>query len=241
MSTADSAVSHESRVAGSHLFLLFVWGTWLAWSAIRPHDYLTWTLEVFPGVLGMAALIALYNRFRFTTLVYMLIVFQCGLLFIGGHYTYAEVPLFNWIRDHFHLARNDYDRVGHFAQGFVPYLIAREVAIRRRVFRSKGWRIFFCVGVCLAISALYELIEWQSAVFGGASANAFLGTQGDPWDTQEDMATALFAALIAEPVMGRLHDRALTALVKTDAPGTRLASVATTNAMEAAEGIGQFE
>ena len=220
MSTAVSAVSQESRVSGSHLFLLFVWAIWLAWSAIRPHDYLTWTLEVFPGVLGMAVLLGIYNRFRFTTLVYTLIVLHCGILFIGGHYTYAEVPLFNWIRDHFHLARNDYDRIGHFAQGFVPYMIAREVAIRRRVFKSWGWRVFFCVAVCLAISALYELFEWQSAVIGGSSADAFLGTQGDPWDTQEDMATALFAALIAEPIMGRFHDRALAVLGKTNAPGT---------------------
>ena len=219
MSTAAPAVSPSSQISRSHLFLLFVWTVWLIWSAIRPHDYLTWTLEVFPGILGMAALLAIYNRFRFTTLVYALIVMHCGILFIGGHYTYAEVPLFNWIRDHFHLMRNDYDRVGHFAQGFVPYVIAREVAIRRRIFKSKGWRIFFCVGVCLAISALYELFEWQAAVIGGSSADAFLGTQGDPWDTQEDMATALVAALIAEPVMGRLHDRALAALARTT-PGT---------------------
>jgi|SRR5215469_12987830 len=220
MSTAASAVSPDTRVPGSHLFLLFAWLIWLAWSAIRPHDRLTWMLEVFPGVVGMAVLLAIYNRFRFTTLVYTLIVLHCGILFVGGHYTYAEVPLFSWIRDHFHLARNDYDRVGHFAQGFVPYMIAREVAIRRRVFRSKGWRIFFCVAVCLAISALYELFEWRSAVIGGSAADAFLGTQGDPWDTQEDMATALFAALIAEPVMGRLHDCALAALGRTSAPGT---------------------
>jgi len=221
MSTAASAVSYDRRIPRVHLWLLFIWAIWLTWSAIRPHDYLTWTLEVFPAVAGMAALIAIYQRFRFTTLLYTLIVLHCGILFVGGHYTYAEVPWFNWIRDHFHLSRNDYDRVGHFAQGFVPYVIAREVAIRRRIFRSSGWRIFFCVAVCLAISALYELIEWQSAVLGGASANAFLGTQGDPWDTQEDMATALFAALIAEPVIGRWHDRALVALAKARAPGTQ--------------------
>jgi len=220
MSTAVTAVPQESRASGSHLFLLFVWTICLAWSAIRPHDYLTWMLEVFPGVVGMLALIAIYNRFRFTTLVYTLIVLHCAILFVGGHYTYAEVPLFNWIRDHFHLARNDYDRVGHFAQGFVPYIIAREIAIRRRIFRTDGWRIFFCIAMCLGISALYELIEWQSAVIGGASANAFLGTQGDPWDTQEDMATALFGAAIAGPVMGRLHNRAMAALAKTNAPGT---------------------
>ena len=220
MSTAASAVPHAARVHGSHLFLLFVCAICLAWSAIRPHDYLTWVLEVFPGVAGMLALISIYNRFRFTTLVYTLIVLHCGILFVGGHYTYAEVPLFNWIRDHFHLARNDYDRVGHFAQGFVPYIVAREVAIRRRIFRTRGWRIFFCIAMCLGISALYELIEWQSAVIGGASANAFLGTQGDPWDTQEDMATALFGAAISGPVLRRLHDRALATLTETNAPGT---------------------
>lgn len=221
MSTAASAVSCDTRIPRVHLLLFFTWAIWLAWSAIRPHDYLTWTLEVSPGVVGMAALIAIYRRFRFTTLLYTLIVLHCGILFVGGHYTYAEVPWFNWIRDHFHFSRNDYDRVGHFAQGFVPYVIAREVAIRRRIFSSSGWRIFFCVAVCLAISALYELLEWQSAVLGGASANAFLGTQGDPWDTQEDMATALFGALIAEPVIGRWHDRALAALAKARAPGTQ--------------------
>ena len=218
MATTVPVLEGESTPR-SHLLLLLVWAVWLVWSAIHPHDYLTWTLEVFPGVLGMAALLAIYNRFRFTTLLYALIVIHCGILFIGGHYTYAEVPLFNWIRDRFHLMRNDYDRVGHFAQGFVPYLIAREVSIRRRVFTSRGWRIFFCIGVCLAISALYELFEWQSAVIGGSSADAFLGTQGDPWDTQEDMATALVAACLAEPVMGRIHDRALNAL-RANAPGT---------------------
>lgn len=220
MSTAAPAYFATARPSRSHLFLLFVWAVWLAWSAIQPHDYPTWVLEVFPGVLGMAALIGTYSRFRFTTLLCTLIVVHCGILFIGGHYTYAEVPLFNWIRDRYHLARNDYDRVGHFAQGFVPYLIAREVTIRRRVFKSKGWRIFFCVAACLGISALYELFEWQSAMIGGSSADAFLGTQGDPWDTQEDIATAFCAALIAEPIMARMHGRALGALTKTQAPDT---------------------
>ena len=220
MGTAASVVSDETRVSGSHLFLLFLWAICLSWSATRPHDYLTWWLEVFPGLAGTAALIAIYNRFRFTTLAYTLIVLHCAILFVGGHYTYAEVPLFNWIRDHFHLVRNDYDRVGHFAQGFVPYIIAREVAIRREIFRTRGWRVFFCIAMCLGISALYELIEWQSAVIGGASANAFLGTQGDPWDTQEDMATALFGAAMAGPVLGRLHDRALGRMARTNAPGT---------------------
>jgi putative membrane protein len=220
MSSASPAVSTANSITRTHLLILFACFAVLAWSAIYPHDYLTWTLEVFPGVLGTAALLAIYNRFRFTTLLYALIGLHCCILFVGGHYTYAEVPLFNWIRDHYHLLRNDYDRVGHFAQGFVPYMIAREITIRRRVFKSKGWRIFFCVAVCLAISALYELFEWQSAVIGKSSADAFLGTQGDPWDTQEDMATALVAALIAEPLLGKVHDRALRALAATNAPGT---------------------
>src|SRR6266404_1947017 len=122
MSTAPPAGFAPRRVLLEHLFLFGMWMIVLLWSSIHPHDYLTWSLEVFPGVLGMAALVALYDRFRFTTLVYTLILLHCAILFVGGHYTYAEVPLFNWIRDHFHLLRNDYDRVGHFAQGFVPYL-----------------------------------------------------------------------------------------------------------------------
>ena len=218
MSTVAPAAFAPNRIPRSHIALLIVWAAWLIWSGIHPHDYTTWMLEVFPGVFGAAALLATYNRFRFTTLLYGLIFLHCGILFTGGHYTYAEVPLFNWIRDHFHFMRNDYDRVGHFAQGFVPYMIAREVSIRRRIFKNNGWRIFFCVAVCLAISALYELFEWQSAVIGGSSADAFLGTQGDPWDTQKDMATAFVGALVAEPLMGRWHNRALAVLQKHRKP-----------------------
>src|SRR5438874_6098663 len=194
--------------------MLAIFAGIFTWSAIHPHDYFTWVLEVFPAILALAALALIYRKFQFTTFVYFVVLIHACILFVGGHYTYAEVPLFNWIRDHFHFMRNDYDRVGHFAQGFVPYMIAREVSIRRRIFKNNGWRIFFCVAVCLAISALYELFEWQSAIIGGSSADAFLGTQGDPWDTQEDMATALVGALIAEPLMGRWHNRALAAFEK---------------------------
>src|SRR6266700_2698151 len=149
----------------------------LAWSAIHPHDYFTWGLEVFPALLALAALVFTYSRFSFTTFVYTLIFLHACILFVGGHYTYAEVPLFNWIRDHFHLARNDYDRLGHFAQGFVPALVAREVLIRRGVLKRGPWLNFIVICICLAISAAYELLEWQAAVWTGEKATSFLGTQ----------------------------------------------------------------
>jgi putative membrane protein len=179
----------------------------LLWSAIRPHDYFTWALEVFPAFLGLAALIITYPKFQFTNLVYCLITLHACILFVGGHYTYAEVPLFNWIRDHFHLARNDYDRVGHFAQGFVPAFVAREVLLRQRIVLRRGWLFFIILSICLAISAAYELLEWRVAVGTGSAADAFLGTQGDPWDTQEDMATAAVGALTALLFFSRWHDR----------------------------------
>jgi putative membrane protein len=179
----------------------------LAWSAIHPHDYFTWALEVFPAFLGLAALAITYRRFQFTTLVYSLITVHAWILFVGGHYTYAEVPLFNWIRDHFHLARNDFDRVGHFAQGFVPALIAREILLRKKIVLRRGWLFYIVLSICLAISAAYELLEWRVAVASGSAADAFLGTQGDPWDTQEDMATAIVGALTALIFFSRWHDR----------------------------------
>ena len=146
-------------------------------------------------------------RFQFTSFVYLLITLHACILFVGGHYTYAEVPLFNWIRDHFHLARNDYDRVGHFAQGFVPALVAREVLLRQKIVLKRGWLFFIVLSICLAVSAAYELLEWRVAVGTGSAADAFLGTQGDPWDTQEDMATAAVGALTALLFFSRWHDR----------------------------------
>lgn len=179
----------------------------LAWSAIQPHDYFTWALEVFPAFLALAALAVTYRKFQFTSFVYALITLHACILFVGGHYTYAEVPLFNWVRDHFHLARNDYDRVGHFAQGFVPALVAREVLLRRKIILRRGWLFFIVLSICLAVSAAYELLEWRVAVATGSAADAFLGTQGDPWDTQEDMATAAIGALMAMVFFSRWHDR----------------------------------
>lgn len=179
----------------------------LAWSAIHPHDYFTWVLEIFPAILALAALAITYPRFQFTSLVYLLITLHACILFVGGHYTYAEVPLFNWVRDHFHLARNDYDRVGHFAQGFVPALVAREVLLRQKIVLKRGWLFYIVLSICLAVSAAYELLEWRVAVATGSAADAFLGTQGDPWDTQEDMATAVIGALTALLLFSRWHDR----------------------------------
>jgi putative membrane protein len=187
--------------------LLAVFALVLAWSAVHPHDYFTWALEVFPAVIALGVLALTYPRFQFTTFVYLLILLHSCILFVGGHYTYAEVPLFNWIRDHFHLARNHYDRVGHFAQGFVPALIAREVLLRKKIVLQRGWLFFIVLSICLAISAAYELLEWRVAVASGAAADAFLGTQGDPWDTQEDMATAAIGALTALLFFSRWHDR----------------------------------
>jgi putative membrane protein len=204
--------------------LLLAFAVAFAWSAIRPHDYFTWFLEVWPAVAGIAILAATYSRFRFTTLVYGFIWAHAVVLLIGGHYTYAEVPLFNWIRDHWHLARNDYDRVGHFMQGFVPALIARELFLRRRIVK-RGWVPYVVLSVCLAISALYELLEWRTAVAFGSGADAFLGTQGDPWDTQEDMATALVGATCALLFMSRWQDRQIAKIEGPTADGADLADV----------------
>lgn len=189
------------------LFLIVSLAAIFIWSAIRPHDYFTWFLETVPGMIGLVILASTYPRFRFTPLVYTLIVLHIAVLCIGGHYTYAEVPLFNWIRDHFHQSRNNYDRVGHFMQGFVPALVAREVLIRNKVVRGKWWLAGIVFSICMAVSALYELFEWRVAVATGSASDAFLGSQGDPWDTQEDMATCLIGSLSALLLMSRWHDK----------------------------------
>lgn len=184
----------------------------LIWSLVRPHDYFTWFLESFPALIGIAIVVALRRRFPLTPLVLILLTMHAIILMVGGHYTYAEVPLGFWMRDLLHTTRNDYDRIGHFAQGFVPAIVAREVLIRRNVVRGRGWRYFIIVSICLAISAAYELLEWRVSIATGSKGDAFLGTQGDVWDTQEDMATALVAALIAPLLLGRWHDRQIASL-----------------------------
>ena len=192
--------------------LLILLGAVFVWSAVRPHDYFTWILEVFPAIIGFVILVATYRRFPLTPLAYTLLMIHAAILMLGGHYTYAEVPLGYWMRDLLHTARNDYDRIGHFAQGFVPAIVAREILIRRKVVRGRGWTYFIVVSMCLAISAAYELLEWRVSVASGSAGDAFLGTQGDIWDTQEDMATALVAAMAAPLVLGWLHDRQIARL-----------------------------
>ncbi len=182
------------------------------WSAIDPHDRLTWFLEVAPVILAAVILAVTYRRFRFTNLVYLLISVHALILMIGGHYTYAEVPLFDWIKDTFGFARNHYDRVGHFAQGFIPAMVAREILIRLSPLHAGKWLFFIVVSICLAISAFYELIEWWVALVSDKAAAAFLGTQGDVWDTQWDMFFALSGAILAQLLLGRVHDRALERL-----------------------------
>jgi putative membrane protein len=205
LATAASARQPNS-ISNLVLVTWLIAATVFIWSAIRPHDYFTWVLEVFPGVAAAIILFATYRKFPLTNLLYVLIAVHACVLFVGGHYTYAEVPLFNWIRDHFHQARNNYDRIGHFMQGFVPAVVAREVLIRRKVITRRGWVPFVVLCICLAISAAYELFEWTVAVMSGSTADAFLGTQGDPWDTQKDMFTAVIGAATALLMLSRTHD-----------------------------------
>jgi putative membrane protein len=187
--------------------LLAVGAIALAVSCVAPHDRLTWLLEVAPILIAVPVLIATARRFPLTPLAYRLIFVHAVILMLGGHYTYAEVPLGDWVADALGLARNPYDRLGHLAQGFVPAIVVREILIRRSPLRPGKWLAFLVVCVCLAISAAYELVEWWSALIGGESADAFLGTQGDQWDTQWDMFTALVGAVAALALLGRLHDR----------------------------------
>jgi putative membrane protein len=201
----------------------------LIWSFVHPHDYFTWILEVFPALIGLVIVLATHYKFPLTPLVATLLCIHAMILMVGGHYTYAEVPLGFWMRDAFHLVRNDYDRIGHFAQGFVPAILAREILIRRKVVKSRGWLYFIVVAICLAISAAYELLEWRVAVSSGAKSDAFLGTQGDVWDTQEDMATALVGALLAPLLLGRWHDRQIARV--EDSRG-RLSSTEIATALE---------
>ena len=191
---------------------LVVFFSVLAWSAIDPKESITWWLEVLPALIGLLILIVTYKSFPLTPLVYFLILIHCVILMVGGHYTYAEVPLFDTIGEWFGHTRNNYDKVGHFAQGFVPVMIARELLIRKNVVKGKHWLHFLSVCFVLAFSAFYELIEWWVALLGGGSAEAFLGTQGYVWDTQSDMAWALSGGIIALLLLQRIHDKQLTQL-----------------------------
>jgi len=182
----------------------------LVLSGIEPADRTTWWLEVAPVLIGAPILVATHRSFPLSRLLMVLLALHALILIVGGHYTYAKVPLGFWAQDAFGLARNDYDRVGHLAQGFVPAILAREILLRLSPLQRAGWLFFLVTSVCLAFSAFYELVEWWTAVVGGASADAFLGTQGDPWDTQWDMFLALVGAIGAQLALVRAHDRSLS-------------------------------
>ena len=185
----------------------------LVWSVINPKDYLTWLLETAPAMAAFIVLMATRQFFPLTGLAYGLILFLSLILMIGGHYTYAEVPLFEWFKDVFGQDRNNFDKLGHFAQGFVPAIVSREIIIRNNVLNNINWLNFFVICICLAISAFYELIEWWVAIVSKEAAESFLGTQGYIWDTQSDMAFALVGAMVALVSLKQAHDRQIGELI----------------------------
>jgi len=209
---AQEGGTGKRAVPREPLVLLGAMGAALAVSAVQPHDRFTWFLEVAPILIGVPVLVATHRRFPLTLLVYRLLFVHALILMLGGHYTYAEVPLGFWVQGALGLARNHYDRLGHLAQGFVPAIVAREILLRRSPLRPGKWLFFLVACVCLAISACYEFVEWWTALLTGDSATAFLGTQGDPWDTQWDMFLALVGALTAQLTLARVHDRHLERL-----------------------------
>ena len=190
----------------------------LAASGIAPYDRLTWWMETLPVMLGLALLFATHRRFPLTPLVYRLLFVHSLILMLGGHYTYARVPLGLWVQDAFDLARNHYDRLGHLAQGFIPAMLTREILLRQTPLKPGGWLFFLTTCVVLAFSACYEFIEWGAALAMGGDADAFLATQGDVWDTQWDMFLALIGGLVAQALLSRRHDRALARLLGVNRP-----------------------
>jgi len=199
----------NAKVSANALIWLALFLTVFTWSAIDPKDTYTWFLEVIPAIIGLGFLIYTRGSFPLTTLTYSLILIHCIILMVGGHYTYAEVPLFNQLAEVMGSTRNNYDKVGHFAQGFVPAIVAREIFIRQSVINTRRWMNFLIICFCLGFSAFYELIEWWVALTSGEDAEAFLGTQGYVWDTQSDMGTALFGAIAALLSLSSFHDKQL--------------------------------
>ena len=190
-------------------FWLFIYFAVFIWSFLNPKDLFTWFLEVLPAIIALIVLAITYKNFRLTLLVYSLILIHCIILMVGGHYTYAEVPLFDFIKDILQQERNNYDKLGHLAQGFIPAMIAREIIIRKNIITIESWRNFFIICFCLGFSAFYELIEWWVAIFTNEASNDFLGTQGYIWDTQSDMAWALFGTILALVFLRKYHDKQL--------------------------------
>jgi putative membrane protein len=197
----------------NHLFLFFVWVLVLIWSAIHPKDYFTWFLEIIPALIGTAVLAFTYRNFKFTTFTYVLILIHCLILFVGGKYTYAENPLFETFKQLFNWERNNYDKLGHFAQGFIPALIAREILLRLKIVLNKKYIAFIVISIAMFISSTYELFEWAMSVLTGEAAEAFLGTQGYAWDTQSDMLFALIGSLTAIIFFSKLQDYYLKKII----------------------------
>lgn len=198
----------KTNALWTNVWLLLFLST-LTWSGIAPKDNFTWFLEVLPAIIALAILVFTRKTFPLTTLSYSLILIHSIILMIGGHYTYAEVPLFDDLAQLIGSDRNNYDKIGHFAQGFIPAIVAREIVIRQAVIHSLRWMNFFIVCFCLGFSAFYELIEWWVALASGEDAEAFLGTQGYIWDTQSDMMFALIGAITALSVLSHFHDKQL--------------------------------
>lgn len=201
--------------SGYEVALLITLAAVLVWSGIGPRDRFTWWLEVAPVLIGVPVLVYLYPRFRFTRLTYTLVWLHAIILMVGGHWTYAQVPFGFWMQEAFGFARNHYDRIGHFAQGFVPAMLAREILVRASPLRGSRWLPFLVICFCLAFSAFYELIEFWTALATGEAATDFLGTQGDVWDTQWDMQLALIGAIIALVTLSRAQDRQIAALERS--------------------------
>jgi len=202
----------NSLTSKSYLWLGIFFGV-LVWSGIEPKDRLTWVLEAGPAIIGLLVMAKTRISFPLTPLLYFWILVHCIVLMVGAKYTYAEVPLFDSIREIFEWERNNYDKVGHFMQGFVPALLAREILLRKKLVNADGWRNFIILSICLAFSAFYELIEWWAALLIGEDADAFLGTQGYVWDTQSDMAWALLGAFVCLITLKKSHDQQIKPLL----------------------------
>lgn len=190
-------------------FMIIIYFAVLIWSGINPHDYRVWALEVVPGIIALLLFGLTYKKMRFTDMAYLVIFLHCLILFVGGHYTYAKVPLFDYIKEIFDTGRNSYDKIGHFAQGFTPVLVAREFLIRRKIMTKGPWSSVAAVSFALAFSAIYEIIEWLVALTTNTVADDFLGTQGYVWDTQADMFWALIGGLTMILLFGSFHDKSI--------------------------------
>ena len=193
---------------------IFIYFSVFIWSFINPKDLFTWFLEVFPAMIAFVVLAITYKNFKLTPLVYSLILIHSIILMVGGHYTYSEVPLFDFIKEFFNQERNNYDKLGHLAQGFIPAMIAREIIIRKSIITIESWRNFFIICFCLALSAFYELIEWWVAIFTNEASNDFLGTQGYIWDTQSDIFWALIGSILALTILRNFHTKQLLNIKK---------------------------